>query len=233
MDTETLPLVDGNPRLGACVGGVGKLVCIGLNYTDHAAEVGKAAPSEPVIFQKATTSICGPHDPIEIPRGAEQTDWEIELGVVIGTRAKYVTEADALDHVAGYLTINDISERHYQSEREGQWTKGKSHDSFAPLGPWLVTADEVADPLDLRLWCEVDGVMRQDGSTRTMIFSIAYLVAYLSQFMTLEPGDVIATGTPPGVGKGIKPEPVYLQPGQRLRCAVEGLGEQDHPVIQA
>lgn len=227
-----LPLVAGTPRLGPCIGRVGKLVCIGLNYADHAAETGAKVPSEPVVFMKATTSICGPNDDIEIPRGSEKTDWEVELGVVIGTRAKYVSEADAMKHVAGYCTINDVSERAFQTERQGQWTKGKSHDTFAPMGPWLVTADEVPDPQNVRLWCEVDGRRFQDGSTRTMVYGVRHLVHYLSQFMTLEPGDVISTGTPPGVGLGQKP-PVFLKAGQRVRLGVEGLGEQDCRTVAA
>ena len=233
LDPAELPPVPPDTRVGACVGKVGKIVCIGLNYEDHAAEVGKGKPPEPVVFMKATTAISGPFDPIEIPRGSQQTDWEIELGVVIGSRAKYVETAEARRHIAGFCTINDISERAFQSERQGQWTKGKSHDSHAPLGPWLVTADEVPDPQNLRLWCEVDGVLRQDSSTHLMMFGVDEIVAYLSQFMTLEPGDIIATGTPAGVGKGIKPEPLYLTAGGRLRCGVEGLGEQDHSIVAA
>lgn len=233
LDPETLPLVEGPQRIGACVGHVGKFICIGLNYADHAAETGKAVPSEPVIFMKATSAICGPYDPIEIPRDSKKSDWEVELGVVIGKRAKYVTEAEALDYVAGYCTINDGSERAFQSEMQGQWTKGKSHDTFGPIGPWLVTRDEVPDPQNLNLWCEVDGYKYQDGSTRTMVFGVAFLVSYLSRFMTLEAGDIIATGTPPGVGLGIKPDPVFLKKGQRIRLEVEGLGLQDHMTVEA
>lgn len=232
LDPTTLPAVAGGPRIGPCVAKVGKFVCIGLNYADHAAETGKSVPSEPVIFLKATTAICGPNDPIEIPRGGAKTDWEVELGIVIGSRAKYVSETDALDHVAGYCTINDGSERAFQSERQGQWTKGKSHDTFGPIGPWMVTRDEVPDPHDLAIWCEVDGHRFQDGSTRTMVFRVAFLVSYLSQFMTLEPGDIIATGTPPGVGLGLKP-PVYLRAGQTVRLGVEGLGIQEHRTVDA
>ncbi len=232
IDTTKLPMVRQPVRLGAPVARPGKLVCIGLNYADHAAEAGLEVPSEPVVFMKATTSISGPNDAIEIPRGAEKTDWEVELGVVIGTRAKYVEEAHALDHVAGYLAVNDVSERAYQSERQGQWTKGKSHDTFAPLGPWLVTADEIADPQALKLWCEIDGKRFQNGSTTTMVYGVRHLVAYVSQFMTLEPGDIIATGTPPGVGLGQKP-PLYLRAGQRVRLGVEGLGEQDCKTVAA
>ena len=233
LDAAKLPAVGGSPRIGPCVGRVGKLVCIGLNYADHAAESGLKVPSEPVMFMKATTSICGPNDPLEIPRDSEKTDWEVELGVVIGTRAKYVKEQDSLSHVAGYCTVNDVSERAFQTERQGQWTKGKSHDTFGPIGPWMVTADEVADPQNLKLWCEVDGKRWQDGTTKTMVYGVKMLIAYVSQFMTLEPGDVIATGTPPGVGMGVKPSPVYLRPGQRVRLGVEGLGEQDHETVAA
>jgi ureidoglycolate lyase len=233
LDPSSLPAVTGAPRIGACVGRIGKFICIGLNYADHAAETGKSVPPEPVIFMKATSAVCGPNDPMEIPRGSDKSDWEVELGIVIGTRAKYVTEADALSHVAGYCTINDGSERAFQSEMQGQWTKGKSHDTFGPIGPWLVTSDEVADPQNLKLWCEVDGQRYQDGSTKTMVYGAAYLVSYLSRFMTLEPGDIIATGTPPGVGLGIKPNPVFLRPGQRVRLEVEGLGVQDHLTIEA
>jgi len=232
LDPASLPAVSGSPRLGPCVGNVGKLVAIGLNYSDHAAEAGMDVPPEPIVFMKATTSICGPTDPIEIPRTSDKTDWEIELGVVIGKRAKNISEAEAAQHIAGYCMVNDVSERAFQIERKGQWTKGKSHDTHGPVGPWMVTADEVADPQSLRLWCEVDGVMRQDGSTSTMVFGVHFLVAYLSEFMTLEPGDIIATGTPPGVGLGMKPTPVYLKEGQRLRCGVEGLGEQDHVMVK-
>ncbi|RVD33983.1 FAA hydrolase family protein [Mesorhizobium sp. M4A.F.Ca.ET.020.02.1.1] len=233
IDPATLPRVDGSPRIGPCVAGVGKFICVGLNYADHAAETGKTVPPEPVIFMKATSAICGPNDPIEIPRDAAKTDWEVELGVVIGKRAKYIAEAEALAHVAGYCTINDVSERAFQSEMQGQWTKGKSHDSFGPIGPWLVTCDEVPEPQNLSLWCEVDGHRYQQGSTKTMVYGVAFLVAYLSRFMTLEPGDVIATGTPPGVGLGIKPAPVFLKAGQQVRLEVEGLGIQDHRTIAA
>lgn len=229
---ENLPLVEGKPRIGACVAGSGKFICIGLNYADHAAETGKSVPPEPVVFLKATSAISGPDDPIEIPIASSKTDWEVELGVVIGTRAKNIPEAGALKHVAGYCTVNDVSERAFQSERQGQWTKGKSHDTFGPIGPWLVTADEVPDPQNLKLWCEVDGRRYQNGSTATMVYGVGFLVSYLSQFMTLEPGDIIATGTPPGVGMGVKPEPVFLRPGQDVVLAVEGLGEQRHRTIQ-
>lgn len=228
LDPEALPKVEGTPRLGPCVAGVGKFICIGLNYSDHAAEAGLEVPAEPIVFMKATSAITGPTDGIEIPRGSKRTDWEVELGVVIGRRAKYVPESEALDHVLGYCTVNDVSERDFQMNRGGQWVKGKSHDSFGPIGPWLVTADEVADPQSLALWCEVNGKRYQDGSTSRMVFGVAKLISHLSEFMTLEPGDIIATGTPPGVGMGVKPEPVYLRPGDRVRLGVEGLGEQDH-----
>jgi ureidoglycolate lyase len=233
LDIAHLPKVDQPVRIGPCVTAVGKFICIGLNYSDHAAETGKEVPSEPVVFMKATSAICGPNDPIEIPRGSLKCDWEVELGVIIGTRTKYVSEAAAMDHVAGYCTVNDGSERAFQSERQGQWTKGKSHDTFGPIGPWLVTTDEIRDPHNLKLWCEVDGKRYQNGSTSTMVYKVPFLVSYLSQFMTLEPGDVIATGTPPGVGLGIKPTPVYLHAGQRIRLEVEGLGAQDHTTIPA
>jgi 2-keto-4-pentenoate hydratase/2-oxohepta-3-ene-1,7-dioic acid hydratase in catechol pathway len=225
LDPESLPLVDAGVRIGPCVGRVGKFMCIGLNYADHAAETGATLPAEPLLFMKATSAICGPNDDLEIPRGSTHTDWEVELGVVIGERAKYVTEATALDYVAGYCTVHDVSERHYQKDRGGQWTKGKSCDTFGPIGPWLVTKDEVPDPQNLRLWLEVDGERRQDGTTRNMVFGVKKLVSYLSDFMTLHPGDIITTGTPPGVGMGRNP-PVYLQPGQTVRLGVEGLGEQ-------
>jgi len=225
IDVAGLPLVDGAPRIGACVGQVGKFLCIGLNYSDHAEESGMEVPAEPVLFMKATSAVCGPFDDVLIPPGSEKTDWEVELGVVIGDRAKHVSEADALNHVAGYCVINDLSERAYQLERCGQWVKGKSYDTFAPMGPWLVTRDEVEDPGNLALWLEVDGHRYQQGSTQKMVFGVAKLVSYLSAFMTLNPGDVISTGTPPGVGLGQKP-PVFLKPGQHMRLSVEGLGEQ-------
>jgi ureidoglycolate lyase len=225
VDPSSLPKLEGSPRLGPCVGRVGKFICIGLNYSDHAAETGAAIPSEPIIFMKATSAIIGPNDDVIIPKGSEKTDWEVELGVVIGTEARYVSEADALAHVAGYCVVNDLSERGFQTERGGQWTKGKSADTFGPIGPWLVTRDEVADPQDLHMWLEVDGKRWQDGSTKTMIFGVAHLVSYVSHFMSLQPGDVITTGTPPGVGLGQKP-PVYLKPGQEMRLGIAGLGEQ-------
>lgn len=225
LDPATLPLVPGTPRIGPCVGGVGKILCIGLNYADHAAESGVAVPPEPVLFLKATSAICGPNDPIRLPRGSVKTDWEVELAVVIGKAAKYVTQADALSHVAGYCVANDVSERSFQMERAGQWTKGKSCDSFAPLGPWLVTPDEVADPQNVPLWLSVNGTRVQNGSTATMIYGVAHLISYLSQVMTLHPGDVISTGTPPGVGMGMKP-PRYLRAGDVVEAGIAGLGQQ-------
>jgi 2,4-diketo-3-deoxy-L-fuconate hydrolase len=229
---DSLPLVEGSPRLGACVGKVGKMICIGLNYSDHAAESGMQVPPEPVIFMKATSAICGPNDDVEIPRKGEKTDWEVELGIVIGEPTKYVSEADALSHIAGYCIVNDVSERHFQAERSGQWTKGKSHDTFGPTGPWLVTKDEIPEPNDLAMWLEVDGHRYQNGSTRTMVYKVPFLVSYLSQFMSLQPGDIISTGTPPGVGLGQKP-PVYLKAGQEMRLGIDGLGEQRQRTVQA
>lgn len=225
LDPEQLPLVDGNPRLGACVGGVGKFMCIGLNYADHAAESGMPIPTEPVLFMKASSAVCGPNDPIIIPRGSEKTDWEVELGVVIGTPAKYVSEADALSHVAGYCVINDVSERAFQIERQGQWTKGKSCDNFGQTGPWLVTPDEVADPQALDMWLTVNGEQMQNGSTKTMVYGVAHIISYLSQFFTLHPGDIISTGTPPGVGMGLKPQR-YLKVGDEVQLGIVGLGQQ-------
>lgn len=233
IDPLTLPLVDSSARIGQCVGSVRTIVGIGLNFADHAAEAGQATPHEPILFGKAVSSLCGPNDDIEVPRGSTKMDWEVELGVVIGKRTKYVDEVVALDHVGGYCTINDVSERSFQFEGTGHWIKGKSHDTFGPIGPWLVTSDEVPDPQNLDLWCEIDGVMRQNGNTSTMIFPVRELVSFVSRFMTLEAGDIIATGTPPGVGLGIKPEPVFLRAGQRLRCGVEGLGDQDHMLVEA
>lgn len=229
-DLSTLPELDGGDRIGPCVANVGKFICIGLNYADHAAETGAAFPKEPILFMKATNAIIGPNDDVIIPKNAIKPDWEVELGVIIGTEARYVDEANALDHVAGYCVVNDLSERHFQTERGGQWVKGKSADTFGPIGPWLVTRDEVADPQDLSMWLEVDGHRYQDGSTRTMVFGVAHLVSYVSQFMSLQPGDIITTGTPPGVGMGIKPEPVWLQPGNVMRLGIEGLGEQQQTV---
>jgi 2-keto-4-pentenoate hydratase/2-oxohepta-3-ene-1,7-dioic acid hydratase in catechol pathway len=231
LDPQSLPRVDGTPRIGACVGRAGKFIAIGLNYSDHAAESGMAVPKEPIVFMKATSCIVGPNDDLEIPRGSQKTDWEVELGVVIGKPAKYVSEQDAMSHVAGYCVVHDVSERAFQLEGTGQWTKGKSADTFGPIGPWLVTADEVADCGDLNLWLEVDGHRYQDGTTKTLIFGVRYLVSYLSRFMSLQPGDIISTGTPPGVGHGKKP-PVYLREGNVVRLGVEGLGEQQQRVVQ-
>jgi 2-keto-4-pentenoate hydratase/2-oxohepta-3-ene-1,7-dioic acid hydratase in catechol pathway len=226
LNPESLPVVTGSPRIGACVGRIGKFICVGLNYADHAAESGMPVPPEPVLFMKATSAVCGPNDDVIIPKGSLKTDWEVELGVVIGREARYVDEADAMSHVAGYCVINDVSERAFQIERAGQWVKGKSADTFGPTGPWLVTADEVADPQDLQMWLAVDGHRYQNGSTRTMVYGVRHLVSYISQFMSLQPGDVISTGTPPGVGMGQKPAPVYLRPGQVMTLGIDGLGEQ-------
>lgn len=231
IDPTSLPLVDGNPRLGPCVTGTGKFICIGLNYADHAAESGMPVPPEPVIFMKATSAICGPNDPILIPRTSQKTDWEVELGVVIGKPAKHISEAEALSHVAGYCVINDVSERAFQTERAGQWTKGKSCDNFGQTGPWLVTPDEVPDPQNLPMWLTVNGQTMQDGSTRTMVYGVAHIIAYLSQFFTLHPGDIISTGTPPGVGMGKKP-PHYLKAGDVVELGIEGLGTQKQTCIQ-
>lgn len=225
LDPASLPAVSGSPRIGACVSGTGKFICIGLNYSDHAAETGATVPTEPVVFMKATSAIVGPNDDVLIPRGSEKTDWEVELGVVIGKTAKYVSEAEALDYVAGYCVSHDVSERAFQSERQGQWTKGKSCDTFGPIGPWLVTKDDVADPQNLKMWLTVNGESRQNGSSKTMVYGVAFLVSYLSQFMSLHPGDVISTGTPPGVGLGMKP-PRYLKAGDVVELGVEGLGTQ-------
>jgi 2-keto-4-pentenoate hydratase/2-oxohepta-3-ene-1,7-dioic acid hydratase in catechol pathway len=230
LDVKALPAVVGTPRIGPCVANVGKFICIGLNYADHAAESGMAVPSEPVVFMKASSAIVGPDDDLLIPRGSEKTDWEVELGVVIGKRAKYVREADALDHVAGYCVAHDVSERAFQIERQGQWTKGKSCDTFGPVGPWLVTKDEVADPQNLGMWLRVNGETMQNGSTKTMVYGVAYLVSYLSQFMSLMPGDIISTGTPPGVGMGMKP-PRYLKAGDVVELGIEGLGIQKQNVM--
>ncbi len=230
-DTSKLPVLDKNSRIGPCVGQVGKFMCIGLNYADHAAETGAAIPAEPILFMKATSAIIGPNDTVILPKNTLKPDWEVELGVVIGKEARYIEEKDALDHVAGYCVVNDLSERHFQTERGGQWTKGKSADTFGPIGPWLVTKDEVPDPQNLKMWLEVDGHRYQDGSTKTMIFGVAHVVAYLSQFMSLQPGDVITTGTPPGVGMGQKPDPVWLKAGQTMRLGIEGLGEQTQKTV--
>ncbi|MNN26740.1 ureidoglycolate lyase [Pseudomonas fluorescens] len=233
IDPASLPIVAGQPRIGACVGQVGKFICIGLNYADHAAESNMEVPKEPIIFNKWTSAICGPNDNIEIPRGSLKTDWEVELGVVIGKGGRYIDEANAMEHVAGYCVINDVSEREWQLERGGTWDKGKGFDTFGPLGPWLVTRDEIADPHALDLWLEVDGHRYQQGNTRTLIFNVPQLIAYLSRCMSLQPGDVISTGTPPGVGLGIKPQPVFLRPGQTMRLGIAGLGEQQQVTVQA
>ena len=233
INPSTLPLVQGSPRIGACVGQVGKFICIGLNYADHAAETGAAIPAEPVVFSKWTSAIVGPNDNVEIPRNSRKTDWEVELGVVIGKGGRYISENQAMEHVAGYCVINDVSEREFQLELGGTWDKGKGCDTFGPLGPWLVTRDEIADPHQLDLWLEVDGQRYQNGNTRTMIFQIPKIISYLSQFMSLQPGDVISTGTPPGVGLGIKPEPVYLRAGQTMRLGISGLGEQQQRTVNA
>jgi 2-keto-4-pentenoate hydratase/2-oxohepta-3-ene-1,7-dioic acid hydratase in catechol pathway len=225
IDLNSLPLVEGEPRIGQCVGGVGKIVCVGLNYTDHAKEAGLALPAEPIIFMKAVSALTGPHDDVILPPSSEKSDWEVELGVVIGKEIRYVDQSAASKAIAGYCVVNDLSERAFQLERAGQWSKGKSCDTFAPIGPWLVTADEVQDPTNLKMWLEVDGHRFQNGSTATMIFSPACLVSYISQFMSLQPGDIIATGTPAGVGLGQSP-PVYLKPGQTMRVGIEKLGEQ-------
>ena len=236
LNLESLPLVAGTPqqdlRLGACVAGVGKFICIGLNYSDHAAESGMQVPPEPVVFNKWTSAMCGPDDAVEIPRGSLKTDWEVELGVVIGQGGRYISEADALSHVAGYCVINDVSEREYQLERSGTWDKGKGCDTFGPIGPWLVTADEIPDPQALGMWLDVDGKRFQNGSTSTMVYGVAHLVSYLSRFMSLQSGDVISTGTPPGVGMGQKP-PLYLRAGQTMRLGIEGLGVQTQTTVQA
>jgi 2-keto-4-pentenoate hydratase/2-oxohepta-3-ene-1,7-dioic acid hydratase in catechol pathway len=231
IDLSTLPVLD-DGRIGPCVGQVGKFICIGLNYSDHAAETGAEVPKEPVIFMKATSAICGPNDTVLIPRKSVKTDWEVELGVIIGKGGVYIDEADALDHVAGYCVVNDVSEREFQIERSGTWDKGKGCDTFGPIGPWLVTRDEVADPQDLKMWLEVDGHRYQDGSTRTMVFGVQHLVSYVSQFMSLQPGDVISTGTPPGVGMGQKPQ-TYLKGGETIELGIEGLGQQRQKVGKA
>ncbi|OXT00447.1 2-hydroxyhepta-2,4-diene-1,7-dioate isomerase [Notoacmeibacter marinus] len=226
LDASDLPFVNGEPRFGPPVGRIGKFMCIGLNYADHAAETGLDLPEHPILFMKANSAINGPNDDVVLPRGSRRSDWEVELGVVIGSPAKYVSETDALSHVAGYCVVNDVSERRFQGRLSGQWTKGKSCDTFGPVGPWLVTADEIPDPQNLSLRCAVNGRTMQDGSTRTMVFTIARIIAHLSELFTLHPGDIIATGTPPGVGMGMKPEPVYLKPGDVMELEVEGLGRQ-------
>lgn len=236
LDVNSLPRVDGTPqgdlRLGACVGGIGKFICIGLNYADHAEEAGMPIPAEPIIFNKWTSAICGPNDPIQVPRASEKTDWEVELGVVIGEPGVYIDEADAMAHVAGFCVINDVSEREFQLERAGTWDKGKGCDTFGPTGPWLVTPDEIADVNDLGMWLDVDGVRKQSGSTSTLIFKIPHLISYCSRFMSLQPGDVISTGTPPGVGMGQKP-PRYLKGGEVVTLGIDGLGEQRSSVLPA
>ena len=232
IDPATLPAVAGTPRIGACVGNIGKFLCIGLNYSDHAAETGAAIPEHPILFFKANSAVVGPNDTVMMPRGSTHTDWEVELGVVIGKTAKYVSKENALDHVAGYCVINDVSERHFQTQLTGQWTKGKSCDTFGPTGPWLVTRDEVPDPQNLAMSLDVNGKRMQTGNTATMIFTVAEIIEHLSSLMTLHPGDVITTGTPPGVGMGIKPEPVYLKVGDVMELSIEGLGHQRQEVGQ-
>ncbi len=233
VNPATLPIVHGTHRLGPCVARPLNFICIGLNYADHAAESGLAVPTEPVVFIKSLSAYCGPNDDVVIPRGSKKTDWEVELGVVIGTKARYVPEHDALAHVAGYCVINDVSEREYQLERGGTWDKGKGCDTFGPTGPWLVTRDEVPDPQNLNMWLDVDGERMQYGSTKTMVFGVSKLVSYLSHFITLHPGDIISTGTPPGVGTGKKPKPIFLKPGQTIRLGIEGLGEQQQRTVAA
>lgn len=233
MHLSKFPSVSGQVRLGACVGQIGKFICLGLNYADHAAESNMPIPKEPVVFSKWTSAIVGPNDDVQIPRGSAKTDWEVELGVVIGKTASYIEEHQAMEHIAGYCVVNDVSERDYQIERGGTWDKGKGCDTFGPIGPWLVTRDEVPDPQNLNLWLEVDGKKYQDGNTSSMIFSVARIISYLSEFATLYPGDIISTGTPPGVGMGIRPEPVFLRPGQVIRLGIEGLGEQQQRTVAA
>ena len=230
LDVSTLNLVEGRPRMGPCVAGIGKFICIGLNYSDHAAESGLPVPKHPVVFMKATSAVVGPNDDVYMPRGSTNTDWEVELGVVIGTKAKYVSEDDALNHVAGYCVINDVSERHFQNNLSGNWTKGKSCDTFGPTGPWLVTRDEVGDVQNLAMWLDVNGERRQTGNTNTMIFTVAEIISHLSGLMTLHPGDVISTGTPPGVGMGMKPQPVYLKQGDKIALGIDKLGQQAQDV---
>lgn len=231
LDLTSLPEVTGQPRIGSCVNNVGKFICIGLNYADHAAEANMPVPDEPIVFSKWTSAISGPNDDVEIPFGSTKTDWEVELGVVIGKAGRYISEADAMDHVAGYCVINDISEREWQIERGGSWDKGKGFDTFGPIGPWLVTRDEIINPHELNLWLEVDGHRYQDGCTNTLIFKIPEIIAYLSQCMSLQPGDIISTGTPPGVGMGVKPNAIYLKAGQVMKLGIDGLGEQIQQVV--
>ena len=232
LDPSALPAVDGKVRLGPCVGGIGKFMCIGLNYSDHAAETGAAIPEHPILFMKANSAVCGPYDDVSMPRESKATDWEVELGVVIGSRCKYVSKRDALKHVAGYCVVNDVSERDYQTKLTGQWTKGKSCDTFGPIGPWLVTRDEIPDPQALDMSLDVNGNRMQTGSTKTMIFSVVEIIEHLSGIMTLHPGDVISTGTPPGVGMGMKPKPVYLKEGDVMELRIDGLGEQRQKVVR-
>ncbi len=233
ITSGSLPIVEGSPRIGPCVNGVNKVICIGLNYHDHAAEVGAKPTPEPRIFMKANSSICGPNDNVEIPRGSQKTDWEVELTIVIGKKAKYIDETSAMDHIAGYCLANDVSERDYQMHRSGQWVKGKSHDTFCPIGPWLVTKDEIEDPHDLNIWLEVDGVRRQNGTTSNLVHRIPVIISHLSQFMTLVPGDIVLTGTPAGVGMGIKSEPIFLKPGMTMELGIDGLGTQKQRTISA
>jgi ureidoglycolate lyase len=233
LNPETLSIVHGSHRLGPCVARPTNFICIGLNYADHAAETGAAIPKEPIVFLKSLGAYQGPNDDVKIPKGSVKTDWEVELGVIIGSKASYVSEDNAMSHVAGYCVVNDVSEREFQSERGGTWDKGKGCDTFGPTGPWLVTKDEIADPQNLKMFCDVDGVRMQDGSTKTMIFGVKHLVSYVSHFMTLHPGDIIATGTPPGVGLGKKPTPIFLKAGQTMHLGIEGLGEQTQKVIAA
>ncbi len=232
MGINSLPIIPESTRIGPCVGEIGKLICVGLNYSDHAEETGNPIPEEPILFGKATSSIIGPNDNVVIPRGSTKTDWEVELGIVIARETKYVSEEKALDYVAGYCVVNDVSEREFQIEKGGQWIKGKSCDTFAPIGPWMVTKDEVPDPQNLKMWLDVDSIRRQDGSTETMIFGVSTLVSYISRFMSLQPGDIIPTGTPPGVGLGLKP-PVFLKPGQTMKLGIQGLGSQTQEVVAA
>ena len=231
LDPATLPEVAGRPRLGVPVAGIRKFIAVGLNYADHAAEAGLPVPKEPVLFTKAISCLSGPNDDVMLPKGSRKSDWEVELGVVIGSTARYLEEADALSHIAGYCVVNDVSEREFQIERGGTWDKGKGCDTFGPVGPWLVTPDEAGDPQNLKLWLDLNGQRRQSGNTRTMVFRVAELIAYISGFMTLEPGDLITTGTPPGVGMGVKPEPVYLRPGDVMMLGIERLGAQTQRVV--
>ena len=232
IDVSSLPIIPKNTRLGACVGNIGKFLCIGLNYSDHAAETGMPVPSEPILFSKATSAVVGPNDNVEIPRNSNQTDWEVELGIIIGKKAKYINEENAEEYIAGYCVVNDVSEREFQLKKEGQWTKGKSCDTFGPTGPYLVTKDEISDVQNLKMYLDVNGKRMQDGSTSTMVYGVNFLISYLSQFMSLQPGDIISTGTPPGVGMGMKPQ-VFLKAGDVMKLGIEGLGEQTQKTIQA